>query len=123
RGRMPGDPPGVFRGEAPAIRYSAEGERLNDVAIVPGPEWYYSEEYSTLSNRAFGRSGHLAVQDPVVYLGDAAEPRIRVFDRSGELVRTIPIGDPLPLTAELRAAWQQQRLQTAPDDDARARLE
>jgi hypothetical protein len=74
RGRMPGDPPGVFRQSAPVVRYSSEGEILNSLAELPGGEWYYSEKYFTLSDRAFGRKGHLVTHDDVVFIGGAETP-------------------------------------------------
>jgi hypothetical protein len=98
RGRMPGDPPGVFRAAAPVVRYSADGAELGPIGELAGDEWYYSEEHHTLSDRAFGRKGHLAVHDTLIFLGDAAEPAVRVVSTSGA-VRTIATDSARPVTA------------------------
>jgi hypothetical protein len=122
RGRMPGDPPGVFRAAAPVVRYSADGAELGPIGELAGDEWYYSEEHHTLSDRAFGRKGHLAVHDTLIFLGDAAEPAVRVVSTSGA-VRTIATDSARPVTAADIAAWREFRLSTVTEPDRRARTE
>jgi hypothetical protein len=122
RGHRPSDPPGLFRGSAPLVRYSPDGEILNVVADMPGDEWYYSEEHSTLSDRPFGRKGHLAVGQNEIYIG-SGEAEVLVFKTSGELSRTMAVEPPEAVTADHIRAYGEERLQRVSDADRRPAIQ
>ena len=126
RGNMPGDPAGVIRNAAPMVRYSANGEPMNDVAELPGDEWYRWEDgqRSGLMSLPFGKRGHVAIQGSTVYVGDAQGFEFRAFDASGESLGSVarPV-DPIEVTPEDIRRFESARLAGIADPTARQTAE
>jgi hypothetical protein len=125
RGHMPGDPAGRIKWSAPAVRFSEDGAILNDVADVPGDEWFRweTDEGSTLMFLPFGAKGHLAVHDDRVYVGNGREVDLQVFGLDGqprERIR-VPI-EPRPVTSADVRQFEVSELDMATDPARRARL-
>lgn len=125
RGSMPGDPSGVIHFSAPAVRFSAEGEVLNEVADVPGDEWFRweSDEGWTLMFLPFGTKGHVGVHDDQIYLGSGSEGELRVLGFDGQERKRLPVPiEPRMVTnADIRR-FEDESLEGAGDANRRAHL-
>lgn len=126
RGNMPGDPAGVIRNTAPLVRYSSAGVPMNDVAELPGDEWYRWEDgqRSGLMYLPFGKRGHVAIQGSTVYVGDGQAVEFRAFDADGDFLGTVerPV-DPTPVTPEDIRRFESARLLDVTEPTARQAAE
>lgn len=122
RGHRPSDPPGLFRGSAPLVRYSPAGKMLNVVAELPGDEWFYSAENRSLSERPFGRKGHLALSHSEIFIG-SGEAEVLVFNVAGELSRTVAVESPEAVTDDHIRAFSEERVQAVSDPGRRPALQ
>lgn len=126
RGNMPGDPAGVIRNTAPVVRYSSTGEPVNEVAELPGEEWYRWEDSQGggLMFLPFGKRGHAAIHQTTLFLGDGQAGGLRAFDGDGHILRTIEWAvEPRPVTPEDIRRYESTRLQDIADATARQRAE
>jgi len=123
RGRMPGDPPGLFRGSAPLVRYSANGETLNTIVDLPGDEWYYSADQRLLIDRAFARKGLLAASGTSVFASDAAGSVVVEYRPDGSVSDTIRVASARAVGPADIEAYRQALLQTARNAEDRRKLE
>ncbi len=104
--------PGIHRLPGRLLRYSPEGEILNEIADAPGPEWVMDEEFKTLARRPFTTDFEQAVYGSRIYYGFARTWEILAADPSGATQTIIRLArSPEELTPDHVAAYQDAQLE------------
>jgi hypothetical protein len=114
RGRMPGDPPGLFRELAPVVRYSPDGEKLGAIAQLPGEEWYYSEDQGILIALPLGRGSHFAATRNHVYIGDGND--LIAYRAAGDSLHALRPFEARPVSQEDIDGDSNRRLARMPSE-------
>lgn len=124
RGHMPGDPGGVIRFSAPVVRYSPEGEMLNEVTDIPGDEWYRWDAGNTLMFLPFGEKSLAKVGGTRLYVGNGQTSEFWVYGPDGQQVDRISVPlQPIPVTSDDIGRYETEALEGITDPNSRARRE
>lgn len=94
------------RGREPVqlVRVSRAGAVLDTIGVFPGSETVreVSEHSASVGPATFGRSTVFTIADSLLYVGDNAEYRVRVFGDGRRLIRIIEKAQlPAPVTAAM----------------------
>jgi hypothetical protein len=104
---------GPIRSPVLFSRYSAVGEPLDSIAVLPGDEGYVKSDGPTIliMSLLLGRSTGSAVSGNRVYLGSSDAFQIGLYSPSGQLERLIRRrGAPRPVTDEDVRRLREQRI-------------
>lgn len=109
--------PGLSRDPVAYVRYSPAGTLVDTVALVPGREVLVSVEdgRGVMGAAPLGRRAVHALVGDYVAIGDQTDHEIRLLTPRGVVRRILrwANGD-LQVSAELRQAWQEERLSDLP---------
>ncbi len=122
--------PGYERNPIALVRYSAAGEALDTLAVLPGTESRVQMERSdsrvTLFRLRvpFGREFHVAAAADRIYAGAGDVWEVRVYSPDGAWIRAIRMQRPNPpVTGELIDRYRDEFLANASSENARRQFE
>jgi hypothetical protein len=114
--------PGAVRDTIELLRVTPTGEIAGRLGRFPGVEWLIYEHPASFrtTQLPFGRSGHVAVTGEHVAYGSSDSNRLRVFDRSGAVVRTIefPARPRRRLSEQELSAYLEEAVQDGAEREA-----
>ncbi len=108
---------GLNREPVAYAAYSARGELVDTVALVPGREVILSQEdgRGVMSPAPLGRHAVHALVGGRLVVGDQEDPELRVIDLGGGAPDTLRWSVPsLEVTPQMRDAWREERLAGVP---------